>query len=187
AEDGIRDFHVTGVQTCALPILRRDVDAAGGEDVVDLRQHAGNILVNVQQAVLARVCGQRHFREVDRGEGGTVVAVLDQLLRHFQSNVLLSFHRAAANVRCEDAVVELAQRRQEFFVVGAWFDREHINGSAGQVTTAQGVCERVDVDDGATGGVDENGSLFHPAYLFGADHVVGLRSLGHVQDRKSVV
>src|SRR5690606_41087055 len=24
AEDGIRDFHVTGVQTCALPILVRD-------------------------------------------------------------------------------------------------------------------------------------------------------------------
>src|SRR5690606_40566953 len=24
AEDGIRDFHVTGVQTCALPISRRD-------------------------------------------------------------------------------------------------------------------------------------------------------------------
>src|SRR5207302_7612414 len=28
AEDGIRDFHVTGVQTCALPILfRRGADA----------------------------------------------------------------------------------------------------------------------------------------------------------------
>src|SRR5690606_39414784 len=24
AEDGIRDFHVTGVQTCALPILRKN-------------------------------------------------------------------------------------------------------------------------------------------------------------------
>src|SRR5207302_8363926 len=24
AEDGIRDFHVTGVQTCALPIYRRN-------------------------------------------------------------------------------------------------------------------------------------------------------------------
>src|SRR5690606_40053002 len=24
AEDGIRDFHVTGVQTCALPICARD-------------------------------------------------------------------------------------------------------------------------------------------------------------------
>src|SRR5690606_40767318 len=43
AEDGIRDFHVTGVQTCALPIsrgrhpLRVDLplqdDARTGEDV----------------------------------------------------------------------------------------------------------------------------------------------------------
>src|SRR5690606_40569043 len=30
AEDGIRDFHVTGVQTCALPISRRrEVPAIG--------------------------------------------------------------------------------------------------------------------------------------------------------------
>src|SRR5690606_40998063 len=28
AEDGIRDFHVTGVQTCALPISRPAVSAA---------------------------------------------------------------------------------------------------------------------------------------------------------------
>src|SRR5690606_39489644 len=27
AEDGIRDFHVTGVQTCALPILSRSSTA----------------------------------------------------------------------------------------------------------------------------------------------------------------
>src|SRR5690606_39511403 len=26
AEDGIRDFHVTGVQTCALPILKKKVE-----------------------------------------------------------------------------------------------------------------------------------------------------------------
>src|SRR5207302_5992011 len=26
AEDGIRDFHVTGVQTCALPIFERVLD-----------------------------------------------------------------------------------------------------------------------------------------------------------------
>src|SRR5690606_40412570 len=32
AEDGIRDFHVTGVQTCALPICeeRCDSQASGG-------------------------------------------------------------------------------------------------------------------------------------------------------------
>src|SRR5207302_7831328 len=27
AEDGIRDFHVTGVQTCALPISRDEAEA----------------------------------------------------------------------------------------------------------------------------------------------------------------
>src|SRR5690606_39580584 len=30
AEDGIRDFHVTGVQTCALPILLEAVARVGG-------------------------------------------------------------------------------------------------------------------------------------------------------------
>src|SRR5690606_39916300 len=37
AEDGIRDFHVTGVQTCALPIeLQRGAD--------ELRERGGDIL-----------------------------------------------------------------------------------------------------------------------------------------------
>src|SRR5690606_39758957 len=31
AEDGIRDFHVTGVQTCALPILARAASSAARE------------------------------------------------------------------------------------------------------------------------------------------------------------
>src|SRR5690606_6053562 len=30
AEDGIRDFHVTGVQTCALPILREQFEKVSG-------------------------------------------------------------------------------------------------------------------------------------------------------------
>src|SRR5690606_39723886 len=33
AEDGIRDFHVTGVQTCALPILLRNEDRSQGRGV----------------------------------------------------------------------------------------------------------------------------------------------------------
>src|SRR5690625_3554132 len=33
AEDGIRDGHVTGVQTCALPISRSGVVAAAAEEV----------------------------------------------------------------------------------------------------------------------------------------------------------
>src|SRR5690606_39940154 len=34
AEDGIRDFHVTGVQTCALPISIVAFDVPGCRDVV---------------------------------------------------------------------------------------------------------------------------------------------------------
>src|SRR5437867_6560655 len=33
AEDGIRDRTVTGVQTCALPILQDDLAGPGGEDL----------------------------------------------------------------------------------------------------------------------------------------------------------
>src|SRR5690606_40576199 len=42
AEDGIRDFHVTGVQTCALPISRAggDQQVRQAEAVADLDQLA---------------------------------------------------------------------------------------------------------------------------------------------------
>src|SRR5690606_40400238 len=36
AEDGIRDFHVTGVQTCALPILAAAVAGAHVAPLADL-------------------------------------------------------------------------------------------------------------------------------------------------------
>src|SRR5690606_39769741 len=38
AEDGIRDFHVTGVQTCALPIF---VGVAPAGDVLHARRDSG--------------------------------------------------------------------------------------------------------------------------------------------------
>src|SRR5690606_40999171 len=39
AEDGIRDFHVTGVQTCALPISCSAIQQGSYEDL----QHCGRI------------------------------------------------------------------------------------------------------------------------------------------------
>src|SRR5690606_40269196 len=44
-EDGIRDFHVTGVQTCALPILERFVekpDLQTAQEYVDSGQYFWN-------------------------------------------------------------------------------------------------------------------------------------------------
>src|SRR5256885_10928970 len=43
AEDGIRDYKVTGVQTCALPIFRRHLDAKGTADLRDRAQVASRL------------------------------------------------------------------------------------------------------------------------------------------------
>src|SRR5207302_10586414 len=53
AEDGIRDFHVTGVQTCALPI------SDGG----DARRHEARL-----HSAARHHGGTRHFHH--RGHGG---------------------------------------------------------------------------------------------------------------------
>src|SRR5690606_41075214 len=41
AEDGIRDFHVTGVQTCALPILLKDALIVYGQNGEAIRPEQG--------------------------------------------------------------------------------------------------------------------------------------------------
>src|SRR5271165_3197413 len=65
AEDGIRDFHVTGVQTCALPIWTRSVriDEAMGSLVKVMLDHAAEssaglsaLPVAAASAVLASAC-----------------------------------------------------------------------------------------------------------------------------------
>src|SRR5690625_7805129 len=43
AEDGIRDGHVTGVQTCALPIYPFFTVRAGGQDVLTAGTGGANI------------------------------------------------------------------------------------------------------------------------------------------------
>src|SRR5690606_40056275 len=73
AEDGIRDFHVTGVQTCALPILGHEVPMAGNHhEEVDVRRapRVGHRLDGAKPvaAVLARDV------EAEPLEGGVDVA-----------------------------------------------------------------------------------------------------------------
>src|SRR5690606_39427368 len=60
AEDGIRDFHVTGVQTCALPIFQERKQESNGRQRAlaprqgqqVLRPLAGQLDVHVDAAVL---------------------------------------------------------------------------------------------------------------------------------------
>src|SRR5436309_5434403 len=87
AEDGIRDFHVTGVQTCALPISARgrwaelhDADAApvrrrdGGRHPHDLRRIGKSLLPRVFRSEERRVgkeCRSRwspdHWKKMSMG------------------------------------------------------------------------------------------------------------------------
>src|SRR5690606_40964500 len=67
AEVGIRDFHVTGVQTCALPIFVRRVDIGLMMLVVMKLERLG------RHIGLKRIVGIRKFRELEGGHGGLSV------------------------------------------------------------------------------------------------------------------
>src|SRR5207249_9776026 len=58
AEDGIRDRNVTGVQTCALPILRGKQDPRK-ESRKDFQSDGGVCRLRLQQIALLRVCSSR--------------------------------------------------------------------------------------------------------------------------------
>src|SRR5437870_8562417 len=69
AEDGIRDGHVTGVQTCALPISVRGIRASHGGDPRDLPRHDRWDFVASRQGSSVDVPGDlRHAEGVDRND-----------------------------------------------------------------------------------------------------------------------
>src|SRR5690606_41013896 len=69
AEDGIRDFHVTGVQTCALPIL-----VELGENIASLELFHGPTMAfkDVGARFMAQCLG--HFSQGEKQEITVLVA-----------------------------------------------------------------------------------------------------------------
>src|SRR5690606_39518205 len=95
AEDGIRDFHVTGVQTCALPIFAvRPVpgDALLEAPPAHLRRAEANFLQasDVRLAVL--------------GEEVEVLPAQHRLAGYVPLRVLLEIGRASCRERVSSAV-----------------------------------------------------------------------------------
>src|SRR5690606_40322448 len=66
AEDGIRDFHVTGVQTCALPIYAEIVDQAILIQHLAEGQHIAGLY---SLAVMLFACDPQPDDEIRRGTG----------------------------------------------------------------------------------------------------------------------
>src|SRR5690606_35492474 len=94
ADDGIRDFHVTGVQTCALPILKQAVahlepfmeaEKAGQE-----RQAAGKILMatvkgdvhDIGKNIVGVVLQCNNYEVVDLGVMVPADRILDAAIDH---------------------------------------------------------------------------------------------------------
>src|SRR5690606_41119525 len=73
AEDGIRDFHVTGVQTCALPIYgagpqRGDVGAGVGFAHADA-PHVGAGQDRSEERRVGKECRSRRARSHEKSKG----------------------------------------------------------------------------------------------------------------------
>src|SRR5690606_40050829 len=73
--DGIRDFHVTGVQTCALPIFAVD----GSELVLSSRRRhwrgGGGLVISVPQGVDEAIVGVDARLEREKFVGAWIRAV----------------------------------------------------------------------------------------------------------------
>src|SRR5690606_39440576 len=79
AEAGIRDFHVTGVQTCALPISEADVAIA-------MAQAGGIGMLHKNMSIDAQA---KEVRKVKRSESGMIQ---DPVVLHESALVRDAFH-----------------------------------------------------------------------------------------------
>src|SRR5690606_40244576 len=85
AEDGIRDFHVTGVQTCALPIYDR-LQAELNELIANRPVLAAEINARREEGDL-RENGGYHAAREEQGKQEARIRYLEELLRDRKSVV----------------------------------------------------------------------------------------------------
>src|SRR5690606_39426155 len=102
AEDGIRDFHVTGVQTCALPILALgQAFKAGAFDLADVNEHVLTAFIALDEA--ESLLG---VEELDLALAGA-----DNLRRHSAATCAAEIGRASCRGRGDNAWGAQAQNR----------------------------------------------------------------------------
>jgi hypothetical protein len=164
--DGFRGFQ----------ILAEDIGFVRGEDLVELREHPGNIFVNVDEAV-----GVSDFRKLDMGkihavQGAAVARVVDDSFRDEGADILLRFFGAAGDVRREDNLVHALQRRGEFFAVGLGLAGKDVERRGADFAGFDGFSEGFVVDNEAAAGVEENDTGLHLTELFATDETVVFRA-----------
>ena len=100
--------------------------------------------MDVHETVVPCERRQAHFGEVHRKARGTVVAVLNELVRHFFPDIRLRFHGAPPDVRREENVLKVTERGYKFFAIALRLLRKHIDGRTAQVLALQRFHQSID-------------------------------------------
>ena len=85
-------------------ILAGDVEGLGREHLVDPREHAGDVAVDVEEAGGVALDRQRHLDEVHRADGGAAVGIAGELFRYLGADARLRLLGRTADVGGEDDV-----------------------------------------------------------------------------------
>src|SRR5205807_7302845 len=80
AEDGIRDYKVTGVQTCALPIYPETAVVAQGERVA-LHRAIDELPPEFREVIVLRELEELSYKEIAEVAGVPVGTVMSRLSR----------------------------------------------------------------------------------------------------------
>lgn len=131
------DHHVAN-GIVRLQVLRRDVDAVVGEDLVDYLQHARHVAADVQQRCLPGWAGSATSGKLT----DDVDVSLSLYFTSFSATSTPKFSCASivepptCGVRID--VVELPQWRLEHVLVAAWLGRKNVERRTQQLLLTQG-------------------------------------------------
>src|SRR5256885_16312607 len=110
AEDGIRDYKVTGVQTCALPISSAPIDIAFlgiGENAhiafndppADFKTEKPYIIVNLDEACRQQQVGEAWFSDISQVPKQAISMSAQQILKSKEILAVVPDRRKARAVK----------------------------------------------------------------------------------------
>src|SRR5690625_6850591 len=81
AEDGIRDGHVTGVQTCALPISKKPIYDIPGFPEIDAGELVDNLMKQIEPFQPGFTLGER-AETLEKQEDGSFIVTTNKGTKH---------------------------------------------------------------------------------------------------------
>src|SRR3954453_9707035 len=149
--------------------LTVDVDVVLGEDLVEVRQHSGRVLVYMRDPLVVSLSAGVETGQVHRQRGDSAEDIVAQLGTDEATDVLLGLFGRAAHVRGEYDVRQASQRRLEAVPTALGLGREHVHRRPGHVAGHDAVPQGVVVNDEAPREVEEQRPRPHPGELRGSE------------------